>query len=392
MKHSANSSSVTKSLPENVQRRWSDGANLHVPHPSAPWSMDGQWPSVVATLSEQAVESSNLVTRALDFLVSAGRLRRAEARVLSDTLWRLKGTSLRAQQITRLASGRIRQAKDRVDLAEVVREILAERAQELAASGASVRSVLNPVDVLMDPPVAVSIVNTLVDWALSFSKDIELSLQTPEYPAPAQLQVRLVTPPPTQPAAADAARTRRLDDGLHWILLRQIAAAAGLSVARAGGGGIALLTLGFPQTFLSADGVSTVELFDDLTLATGPLQDSSVLVIARDPALRHTALSALQSAGLPANGVNSVQEALQVIADGRFTILVVAYDAHDDEFEAVRAQLVGDNARCTVVHITADPPSFQSDGSEGAETATVARDAVDRELVPAIYFELAKLA
>lgn len=390
MNLTADNSILTQSAPENVQRRWSDGASPHSSNPSAPWSMEGQWPSVVATLSEQAVESSNLVARALEFLVSAGRLRRTEAKVLSDSLERLKGTSLRAQQITRLASGRIRQAKDRVDLAEVVRAMLDERAPELLAMRASVKGVLNPVDVLLDPPVAVSLVNTLVDWALSFSKDIELSLQTPVYPAPAQLQVRIVTPPPSAPAAAGA-RTRRLDDGLHWILLRQIAAAAGLSVARAGGDGIALLTLGFPQTFQSADGVSTVELFDDLTLATGPLQDSSVLVIARDPVLRQTALSALKSAGLPANGVNSAQEARRVIADGRFAVLVVAYDAHDEEFEALRAQLVGSNARCTVVHITAEPPLFHEAGFEGSETARVARDAVAKELAPVIFFELAKL-
>ncbi|RYF44168.1 MAG: hypothetical protein EOO25_00595 [Comamonadaceae bacterium] len=391
MNLSADNSILTKSHPENVQRRWSDGANLHLPNPSAPWSMEGQWPSVVATLSEQAVETSNLVGRALDFLVSAGRLRRAEAKVLSDTLERLKGTSLRAQQITRLASGRIRQAKDRVDLAEVVRTMLQERAQELGAMGASVKGVLNPVDVLLDPPVAVSLVNTLVDWALSFSKDIELSLQTPVYPAPAQLQVRIVTPPPSGTGAAGT-RTRRLDDGLHWILLRQIAAAAGLSVARAGGDGIALLTLGFPQTFLSTDGVSTVELFDDLTMATGVLQDSSVLVIARDPQMRQTALSALKSAGLPASGVNSAQEARRVIADGRFTVLVVAYDAHDDDFEALRTQLVGANARCTVVHITAEPASFHDGGFDGTETIRVAREAVAKELAPVIFFELAKLA
>ncbi|RZJ19333.1 MAG: hypothetical protein EOO54_14995 [Haliea sp.] len=390
MNLSADNSILAKALPENVQRRWSDGGNLHLPNPSAPWSMDGQWPSVVATLSEQAVESSNLVARALEFLVSAGRLRRAEAKVLSDTLERLKGTSLRAQQITRLASGRIRQAKDRVDLAEVVRAMLQERARELGATGASVKGVLNPVDVLLDPPVAVSLVNTLVDWALSFSKDIEISLQTPVYPAPAQLQVRIVTPPPSQPQAG--ARTRRLDDGLHWILLRQIAAAAGLSVARAGGDGIALLTLGFPQTFQSADGVSTVELFDDLTMATGALQDSSVLVIARDPQLRQTALTALKSAGLPASGVNSAQEARRVISDGRFSVLVVAYDAHDKDFEALRAQLVGSNARCTVVHITAEPVSFHDGGFEDTETVRVAREAVAKELAPVIFFELAKLA
>jgi hypothetical protein len=88
-------------------RRWSDGAGGFVPtDPNAPWSMSQQWPNLVAALSEQAVESSNLLLRALNYLVGAGRLRRAEAKALSDAMHQLRSTSLRAQQITRLAPTR----------------------------------------------------------------------------------------------------------------------------------------------------------------------------------------------------------------------------------------------------------------------------------------------
>ena len=111
-----------------IGRRWSDGAGTYAStDPNAPWSMTQQWPNLVAALSEQAVESSNLLLRALNYLVGAGRLRRSEAKALSDAMHQLRGTSLRAQQITRLAGGRIRQARERVDLAELVRHVMEER-------------------------------------------------------------------------------------------------------------------------------------------------------------------------------------------------------------------------------------------------------------------------
>src|SRR4051812_36111900 len=178
-------------------RRWSDGAGSFAPtDPNAPWSMAQQWPNLVAALSEQAVESSNLLLRALNYLVGAGRLRRSEAKALSDAMHQLRGTSLRAQQITRLAGGPIPPAPERVDLAELVRHVLHDRASEIEAAGVTVGSELQQVDVLLDPPVAISLVNAILDWAMSFSKQIHVMLAPAEFPGPAQLQVRVTTPPP----------------------------------------------------------------------------------------------------------------------------------------------------------------------------------------------------
>jgi hypothetical protein len=201
----------------NLSRRWSDGiAPPRSGDPSAPWSMSEQWPGLVATLSEQAVESSNLILRALDFLVGAGRLRRAEAKALTDSLYRLRDTSLRAQQITRLAGGRIRQAKDRVSLAEVVDGLLRERRDEFAAKDAAVQADVAAVDVLLDPPVAVSLVDTLLDWALSFSRSVQLDVQPPQPGGTARLVARVALPQPAPtipsrrpggPASAAAAST-----------------------------------------------------------------------------------------------------------------------------------------------------------------------------------------
>ena len=385
----------------NLQRRWSDGA-APAPlgnEPAAPWSMAQHWPTLVATLSEQAVESSNLILRALDFMVGAGRMRRAEAKALSDALYRMRDTSLRAQQITRLASGRIRQARDRVELAELIRDQLESRREEFAAANVEVQSVLNPVDVLLDPPVAVSLVNNVVDWGLSFSKHVTLTLETPVWPAPARLLVRVVTPPRTAAPATPGQHTgtwgtkergRRQNDGLHWMLLRQMAASANLSVTRSGAEGAAIITIEFPKTFLSAEGVSSVELFEEDSPGATSLLNAWVLVIVSDSRLRADALDALKHAGIGARGAESIAQARTVTATGKPNTLVVATNMMGPDFTVFKSEVMGPDGGCPIVEITDRPPSFHNSGFQGFEVAKVGREQLKKDLGPTVLFELAK--
>jgi hypothetical protein len=378
-------------------RRWSDGAGSYAPvDPNAPWSMTQQWPNLVAALSEQAVESSNLLLRALNYLVGAGRLRRSEAKALSDAMHQLRGTSLRAQQITRLAGGRIRQARERVDLAELVRHVLHDRASEIEAAGVTVSSELEQVDVLLDPPVAISLVNAILDWAMSFSKQIHLTLAPAGFPGPAQLKVRVTTPPPSHATHPNGVgwtvrpRGRRLNDGLHWMLLRQIAASSGLEVARSRQAGAALLTIDFPKTFHSSEGVACLELNGDSSAAT--LRETWVLVMARDEKMRGEAVDALRKMGIDALAASDPAHARTVMRDTRPNVLVTGYDLAADEIARFRQDVLGGEDRCPIVEITRDLPSFHLSGFDRFETPKVGREQLTAELPPTVLFELVKVA
>jgi hypothetical protein len=376
-------------------RRWSDGAGPNAPaDPNAPWSMSQQWPNLVAALSEQAVESSNLLLRALNYLVGAGRLRRSEAKALSDAMHQLRGTSLRAQQITRLAGGRIRQARERVDLSELVRHVLQERASETEAAGVSIRSDLQAVDVLLDPPVAISLLNATVDWAMSFSKQLHVTLVPG--PGPAQLKVRVATPPPqgAHPGGVGwtvRPRGRRLNDGLHWMLLRQIAASSGLEVTRSRADGAAVLTIDFPKTFLSTEGVACLDLTDHAGGAAAPLRETWVLVIVRDDTVRSEAVEALRRMGIEALGARSTADAPGVIGESRPNVLVTGYDIPQEEIAAFRQDVLGGEERCPLVEITRDLPSFHLSGFDRFETPKVGREQLTAELPPTVLFELVKI-
>jgi hypothetical protein len=380
-----------------VGRRWSDGAGTYAPvDPNAPWSMTHQWPNLVAALSEQAVESSNLLLRALNYLVGAGRLRRSEAKALSDAMHQLRSTSLRAQQITRLAGGRIRQARERVDLSELVRHVLEERHSEIEAAGITISSELQGVDVLLDPPVAISLLNSILDWSTSFSKQLHITLTPAEWPGPAQLKVRVTTPPPQQQAHPGGVgwtvrpRGRRLNDGLHWMLLRQIAASSSLEVTRSREDGAAVLTIDFPKSFMSTEGMACLELSNGGDDAT-PLRETWVLVIAKDERLRTEAIDALRKMGIDAVAAGDTAEAKKVIADTRPNVLVTAYDIAPADIAAFRHDVLGGDERCPLVEITRELPSFHLSGFDRFETPKVGREQLTAELPPTVLFELVKI-
>lgn len=378
-----------------VGRRWSDGADGSAPaDPNAPWTMGQQWPNLVASLSEQSVESSNLILRALNYLVGAGRLRRAEAKALSDAMHLLRGTSLRAQQITRLAGGRIRQARERVEMSDLIQRMLDERAGEFEAAGASVRAQLRPVDVLLDPPVAISLLNSVVDWGLTFSKEIVLQMAPTAAPGPARLRVRVTTP---QRAAATQQRTggwnvrphgRRLNDGLHWMLMRQMAASAGLEVTRSGEEGVAILTIDFPRTFLNSEGVSCLELQEPVGTSH---RDAWVLVLAQDDHLRQQALDALRKMGIDAVAARDFAQARAAVAQSKPHVVVASYDIDMDALLDFRANVLGGEARCRLVEITRQLPAFNLSGVDHPETPKVGREQVMQELPPTVLFELVKI-
>jgi hypothetical protein len=378
-------------------RRWSDGAGGFVPtDPNVPWSMSQQWPNLVAALSEQAVESSNLLLRALNYLVGAGRLRRTEAKALSDAMHQLRATSLRAQQITRLAGGRIRQARERVDLADLVRHVLHDRAAEIEAAGVTISSELQPVDVLLDPPVAISLINAVLDWAMSFSKQMHIMLSPADIPGPAQLKVRVTTPPAAHSAHPNGVgwtvrpRGRRLNDGLHWMLLRQIAASSSLEVTRSRADGAAILAIEFPKTFHSTEGVACL----DLTHAsdpTTPLRETWVLVIARDDKMRAEATDALRKMGIDARPAADTLQARALVGESRPNVLVTAYDITAQELAAFRSEVLGGEERCPLVEITREVPSFHLSGFDRFETPKVGREQLTAELPPTVLFELVKV-
>lgn len=355
--------------------------------------MNQQWPVLVATLSEQCANTSNRMLNTVDFLAGTGRLRPAEVQALREVLHSLRDTSLRAQQITRLSAGRVRHNSDRLDLTAVMRELLDDREAEFRAKKVDVTCKMHPVDVLLAAPVAVTMINAVIDWALSFSVQVHFVLETPNWPEPARLVAQIVTPAPSaqprQGKHSGRLHGQRANDGLHWMLLRQMAASANLTVRRTGGNGQAELIIEFPKTFHHGDGISSLELFEADPTGARSLLDAWVLVIVEDPSLRSAALGCLRLTGISAKAAADVSDARLAVTGAPPDAIVVSTESMTGNFQAFRDEISAGGLPCPMVELTQTRPSFDISGFDSVEVVKVWHADLRKNLAPAVLFELA---
>jgi len=208
------------------RRRWSDGPQYAwSPAADDAWSLVTHWPALAGLFCEEVARSCGEFGRELDRLQLQGRVGRSEAASARRSLQSMRTCGMAMQQIVRLGSGRWRVSPDRVDLAAVARAVIRERQRELANRGVELSLQLNSVHVWIDIAVASALVGAALDWAVSFSAKLRITIE----PAPARIIVRAALPSGrgTRPG-----RNRRMNDNLHWVLLRQLSACARLSVSR----------------------------------------------------------------------------------------------------------------------------------------------------------------
>jgi hypothetical protein len=370
------------------RRRWSDG-------PSYPWSgaaheewsVTAQWPALVALLCEHITRSTNAIQQELDRLHADGRIARSDSGAIQGSAQTLRAAGMAAQQIVRLGAGFVQPAGERLDLTALARQAVQERQPELLRIGAEVRFDIRPAEVLLDGPVAVELMNALLDWALSFSSRVRLKIDADG----ASKLIRLIATgslpfEASQPGASPRRRDRRMSDNLHWFLLRQLAACCNLRISRSSTAATESAVIEFPKSFVCADGVASVELLPGAK-AQSCLRDL-VLVIVRDRSVRETVLKLILRNGLEPSVAENCEQARELCASKRPKVLVSCHESIG--VAQLRAELMLDGLSCAHIQIVRATPSFHAHGFCGHELVKVGRNDLARELVPALLFELAQ--
>ena len=349
------------------------------------WSLDDHWPDLLAGLADQVTEGVNTLQNHLDHLLAQGRISRQEHHALSVPVGRIKLAGVSAQQINRFYGGRIRQSHEKLNMAELVEGVLQERKKELALLGIVLRRKLKPVDVLIDPTVAHTLVNAVLDWALPYGNRVDLRMDLNNWPPHARLQVRVSHDgaPPS---------SRLADDNLSWMLIRQIAATAGgIEIERhIGSDGIQFTAL-FNRTVKAVDGISAVELSDDHSSMFKSLAGTYVLTISSTLQIRADVRDALREIGIVSDSVVDFKQARDAVNARMPNLIVVDSEMKGDEFEAFRRDLLRDVFELPFVEISPDDSSFDMAGFGEYSMAKVGRGNVREALGTAVMFELAKM-
>ena len=353
-----------------------------------PWSLDQHWPTMVANLAnlaDQVTEGVSALQNTIDLLLSKERITRQEHRALSVPVERLKVAGLSTQQINRFYGGRIRQSHEKVDMAHLVEGVLQERKNELNVLGIELRRKLKPVEVLVDPTVAYTLVNAVLDWGLPFGNRIDVRVDMNAWPKHARLQVRVSSDgvPPSSTAMMDS---------LSWVLIRQIAmTAGGIEIERTTTDEGVSFTAMFTRTVQAVDGISAVELSDDHSSMFKSLSGIYVLTVSPTLQIRADVRDALREIGVMSDSVVDFEQARQAVRSRMPNLIILDAEIKGEAFDVFRRELLREVFEFPFVEISPDDSSFDMSGFGEFSMAKVGRGNIREALGTAVMFELAKM-
>ena len=354
-----------------------------------------RWHELVAEIGAEIAAPLTSALARVHELTTTGRIDRGGLRALREEIEQARQIGMIGQQLTRFASGRLRQTHERMQLADTLKGVLAHRGRETQARGIVLKPVLKPAEVIVDASLLFSLLNTTLDWALLNARShIEFKVDVKTWPVHARLTCSFSHQPADEPidAAANDARPSGLDS-LHWRLLEQTAWTMGLPVDRKSDGNLTTLTLEFPRTANDEiEGVSTVELDDGFAPSTNskPLAGSHVLVVASRRDMRVQVRDALRNMGLIVDFVNSVDEAIDFCRDGLPHAIVIESIQSGERFAHFRDELTREVPDFVFIEIIEEGAAFEMSGFSGSTMARVGRDVIASSLPSALMFELSK--
>lgn len=351
------------------------------------------------------IETAEPLTAALERvreLQSTGKIDRHGLHSLHNELLQARRASIVGQQITRLAQGGIQQQHETLSLTNVLRDVLAQREQDLAARGIAVKQVLKPAEVLVDASLLSALLHAALDWSLRHARtpvDFQLDMKT--WPAHARVVCRFGHVPADQ-IAADASRTmgkppltQHLEalDCLSWRLLEQLGHTMQLPMQRIDTAGDTTVTIEFPQTASGSLAGASAKQADRGVVLSGdsrPLAGNQVLVIASRRDIGNQIRHAVAHMGLVLEFVDGVGAARTACQHGLPHAIIYEAASRDRGLDQLRADISHQQGDLAWIEITEHGEAFEVSSFGGMSMARVGRDAIATSLPSALMFELAK--
>lgn len=356
------------------------------------WRMAEHWPELVVAITDQSIESVDLLMRGLELMVQRGKLSEAEFQVLATPALRLKHCGIHAQQIVRFQSGQVRQSHEKIDLAYVVESVLQERRDHLALQGITVRRKFSPTELLIDPTLGYSLAQAMLDWSVRLGQQIDLRLEpTPEQPPRGRLWMKIHGPEPV-------AHSDVFLDSIQWLLLRQIAATdGGIELLREVTNEGVELTAWFKRVMAPSPSASVPMRPADGMASTvfKTVSGAYVLVCSASPDVRLKALGIVKQLGVQADGVASGAQATAAMRERDVHLLILDEEHPPADIAQLRFDLAALYPELAVLKLVV-PTARPKEAKEG-DTAVMAQkmrvplDALDQALGSAVMFTLSNV-
>ena len=351
-----------------------------------------RWHELVAEIGAATAAPLTSALERIHALITSGRIDRSSLRALRGEVERARQAGMTGQQITRFASGRLRQSLERLQLADTLKSVLAHRNRETQARGIVFKPSLKPAEVIVDASLLFSLLNTTLDWALDLARsNIEFTIDTRSWPAHARMACRFSHSPVDQ--TGDGSALPASLDSLAWRLLEQTAWTMGLPIDRKDDAETATLTIEFPRTASDGvEGVSTMQPDEGFAPSTHskPLAGSHVLVVSSRREVREQIRDALHDMGLIVDFVNSVDEAADFCRDGLPHAIIFESTQRGERLGPLLEEITTEVPDFVFIEIIEGGNTFEMSGFSGSSVARVGRDMIASALPSALIFELSK--
>jgi len=106
-------------------------------------SDDERWHDLVSQVGAEIAAPLTAALERIHVLTATGKIDRAGLRALRDEVEQARQIGMIGQQLTRFASGRVRQSHEVLQLEEVMKSVLALRSRETQARGIALKPLLN---------------------------------------------------------------------------------------------------------------------------------------------------------------------------------------------------------------------------------------------------------
>ena len=295
-----------------------------------------------------------------------------------------------SQQISRLAEGHVRQSHERIHLDALLHQAVQERIAALEAQGVDLHCNIKHVEVIVDPGLLFTLIDSALNWACASSQRLAISLGTKNWPEHAVLTIRTTAP-------AGATRPVPGPDPLSWHLMCHIAQAMEVTVEReVRDNGDAILRMEFSRTVRVLEGLTSMDMDEatggDSTFYTNtkPLTGSRVLLISRDPLVRGEVDRACRLLSLKVDTVPGVPQAERYVKLGMPQLLIIDERQHDDAFDRMLHEIRETDPDFGVLEITDDADTFEISSWMSESMTRVSRALLRAQLPAVITRELAR--
>ncbi len=356
-----------------------------------------QWGEIIQQLGAEIAGPLSTALERIHSLVNTGQIDRQSLRALRESVSQAREAGMVGQQLARLASGRLRLSRERLHLTQLLRGVLAHRSRETQARGIQVRQVLKPVEVIADGALMFSLLNALMDWALSSThSSIDLRLDLTPWPTKARLSCRFANRALDMADDPYAAEAPQALNSLAWRLVEQTALTMGVLPLREDEAGIAVLTLEFAHTVSDEPGFSGAqpdpepEPEHQPSANSKPLAGSHLLVITPRRELRAAIQSAIRSMGLIVDMVDSAEEAAQFCLEGLPHGILFESAQRSLELDRLRQDVMREVPHFSFVEVLESEHPTELSNACPDGVARISRHKLTDDLPSMLLFELSK--